>query len=149
MYQPKTKPTRVPVSAYIGAIKSEEHRRDCRALVAMMKRVTGHPAKMWGPSIVGFGTYHYRYETGHEGTICEIGFSSRGSEIVVYLLPDYSKGKLRLLLKKLGTYRTGKSCLYFKRMSEVDPKVLEQLIRHSVKFARVHSVGHKKKEGAK
>lgn len=136
MYQPKTKPTKVAVSTYIGAIKSEERRKDCRALVAMMKRITGKSAKMWGPSIVGFGRFHYKYATGHEGDICEVGFSSRGSEIVVYLYPDYNKPETKKLLSKLGRHRHGKSCLYFRRLSDLDTGVFEQLVKRSVKIVR-------------
>lgn len=77
MYEAKTKPTKMPVSAYLVTIKDDERRRDCRTLSAMMKRVTGHTPKMWGPSIVGFGSVHYEYASGHEGDTCEVGFSSR------------------------------------------------------------------------
>ncbi len=136
MYEAKTKATKVPVSKYISAIPNEERRRDCRALIAMMKRVTGKTPKMWGPSIVGFGSFHYRYATGHEGDICEVGFSSRGAEIVVYLFPDYEKPETKKLLSKLGRHRHGKSCLCFRRLSDVDTAILERLVKRSVAIVR-------------
>jgi hypothetical protein len=126
MAELKTKPTGVSVKAYLDAIEDETRRKDCRAIAALMKRVTGCTPKMWGPSIVGFGSYHYEYASGHSGDMCLTGFSSRGREIVVYLMAaDERAGKL---FAALGKHRRGKSCLYFKRLAEVDLPVLEQLV---------------------
>ncbi len=126
MAELKTKPTGVSVKAYLDAIEDEARRKDCRAIAALMKRVTGCSPKMWGPSIVGFGSYHYEYASGHSGDMCLTGFSSRGREIVVYLMAaDERAGRL---FAALGKHRRGKSCLYFKRLADVDLPVLEQLV---------------------
>jgi len=98
--------------------------------VAMMLRLTGQGPKMWGTSIVGFGTYHYRYASGHEGDSCITGFSSRKGDISVYNVGNF-EGKEGLLVK-LGTYKAGKSCLYIRRLSDVDTFVLERLLAHSI-----------------
>lgn len=126
----KTKPTGVSVASYLDGIDSEERRRDCDQLVTMMRRVTGCEPRMWGPSIVGFDSYHYRYASGHEGNMCVTGFSSRKPDISVYLLAGF--GGRDALLASLGRHRMGKSCLYIRRLSDVDLDVLEQLVTGSV-----------------
>jgi hypothetical protein len=136
MYEAKTKPTKMPVSAYLKAITDDERRRDCRTLSAMMKRITGHSPKMWGPSIVGFGKVHYEYASGHEGDMCEVGFSSRKGELSVYLLGGYIDPTTKKLLARLGKHRTGKACLYIKRLSDVQKDILEQLVARSVGYIR-------------
>jgi hypothetical protein len=122
----KTKPTAVSVKAYLDAIEDETRRKDCKAIAAIMKRVTGRAPKMWGPSIVGFGSYHYEYASGHSGDMCLAGFASRGREIVVYLLVGDEVSEK--LFSTLGKHRRGKSCLYFKSLADVQVPVLEQLI---------------------
>lgn len=122
----KTKPTGVSVKAYLDAIEDETRRKDCKVIAALLKRVTGCAPKMWGPSIVGFGSYHYEYASGHSGDMCLAGFSSRGREIVVYLLATPEGAEK--LFPALGKHRRGKSCLYFKRLADVDLSVLEQLV---------------------
>lgn len=126
----KTKPNRASVASYFDGIDSEERRRDCDQLVAMMQRVTGCEPIMWGPSIVGFDRYHYRYASGHEGNMCVTGFSSRKPDISVYLLADFDGRDA--LLARLGRHRMGKSCLYIRRLSDIDLEVLEQLVAGSV-----------------
>ena len=129
MAELKTKPTGRSVKAYLDAIEDEARRKDCRAIAALMRRVTGCAPKMWGPSIVGFGSYHYEYASGHSGDMCLAGFSSRGREIVVYLLAaDEDAEKL---FAALGKHRRGKSCLYFKRLADVRLPVLERLVTRS------------------
>ena len=129
MAELKTKPTGVSVKAYLDAIEDESRRKDCKAIAALMKRVTGCAPKMWGPSIVGFGSYHYEYASGHSGDMCLAGFSSRGREIVVYLLVgDEISEKL---FSSLGKHRRGKSCLYFKSLADVQLPVLEELVARS------------------
>jgi len=126
MAELKTKPTGVSVKSYLDAIEDETRRKDCKAIVALMKRVTGCAPKMWGPSIVGFGSYHYEYASGHSGDMCLAGFSSRGREIVVYLMVgDEEAGKL---FSALGKHRRGKACLYFRRLADVQLPVLEKLV---------------------
>ena len=130
MANAKTKPTTASVKAFLDGIEDDERRKDCKTLVAMMKRVTGNPPKMWGPSIVGFGTYHYKYASGHEGDCCLVGFASRASAISVYLYPG-EKGAAALF-NALEPHKFGKACLYLKRLADVQVPVLEQLVALSV-----------------
>ena len=134
MAETKTKPTGASVDAYLASRASPEQLADCQAIMAMCKRVTRQPPKMWGPSIVGHGSYSYRYESGHSGDACLAGFAVRGRELVVYLMAD-SPEQVKLLAK-LGKHRMTKSCLYFKRLGDLDVKVLEALIAGSVAEAK-------------
>lgn len=130
MGKTKTRPTDASIDAYLASRASPEQRTDCKAIMAMCKRVTKQPPKMWGPSIVGYGSYTYRYESGHSGDACLTGFAVRGKELVIYLCaenPEQIK-----LLAQLGKHKMGKSCLYFKRLADLDAKVLEALIDGSV-----------------
>ena len=126
----KTKPTKVSVARHIAAIANEEQRRDAKALLALMRRVTKQEPRMWGPSIVGFGSYHYKYASGHEGDSALAGFAARGSELVIYIAPGF-EGR-DALLAKLGKHRTGKVCVYIKRLANVDLTVLETLVAGSI-----------------
>ena len=130
MSVPKTKPTKVRAESHIAAIANEEQRKDAQTLVALMRRVTKQEPRMWGPSIVGFGSYHYKYASGHEGDSALAGFAARGRELVVYIAPGF-EGR-DVLLAKLGKHRTGKVCVYIRRLANVDLKVLETLIARSV-----------------
>ena len=130
MAELKTKETGASVDEYLAAIEDPRHRDDCAAISALMKKVMKCEPKMWGPSIVGFDSYHYRYESGHEGDACLIGFSSRKPEIVVYIADGFESREK--LLQQLGKHRTGKVCLYIKRLSDIDVAVLEKLIKASV-----------------
>ena len=134
MAENKTKPTRAGVTAFLDSVEDRQKRADCRKVAAMMRRATGKRAKMWGASIVGFGTYHYQYDSGREGDFMLTGFSPRKQALTVYVMPGFSK--YGSLMKKLGKYKTGKSCLYIKRLADVDERVLEQLIGKSVKDMR-------------
>jgi hypothetical protein len=126
----KTKPTKVSPERHIAAIANEEQRNDARSLAALMRRVTKHEPRMWGPSIVGFGSYHYKYASGHEGDSALAAFAARGRELVVYIAPDF-EGR-DALLGKLGAHKTGKVCVYIKRLADVDLKVLEALVARSI-----------------
>jgi hypothetical protein len=128
--KPKTKPTEISAKSHIAAIANEEQRNDAQALVALMRRVTTHEPRMWGPSIVGFGSYHYKYASGHEGDSALAGFAVRGSELVVYIAAGF-EGR-DVLLAKLGKHRTGKVCVYIRRLANVDLKVLETLVARSI-----------------
>ena len=130
MAETKTRPTDASVDAYLASRASPEQLADCRALMALCGRVTKQPPRMWGPSIVGFGSYAYRYESGRTGDACLTGFAVRGKELVVYL--DTQSGEQIELLARLGRHRTGKVCLYFKRLADLDAEVLEALIPGSV-----------------
>jgi hypothetical protein len=130
----KTKHTGASVEDYIAARGNEQQRTDCHALMALLETITRQPAKMWGPSIVGHGSYRYTYESGHTGEAPLVGFAIRGRELVVYLSAD-DAGQ-RTLLSKLGKHKMGKSCLYFKRLADLDPSVLEQLVVGSIAAVR-------------
>ena len=134
MAENKTKPTSASVDDYIASIADEARRADSRYLVEMMSRVTGEPPRMWGASIVGFGTYHYRYDSGREGDFFLTGFSSRKADLSLYVMAGFAS--FPALMAKLGRHRTGKSCLYVRRLADVDLEVLEELVRRSVKETR-------------
>jgi hypothetical protein len=118
---------------FIAKVKSEAKRKDSHELIAMMQDITGEPPKMWGPSIVGFGTRHYQYASGREGVICLAGFSPRSGALVVYLGPGIDNEKL---MAKLGKHKHGKGCLYINKLDDVDRKVLRQLIEYSTTALR-------------
>ena len=130
MAENKTKATGASVKGYIASRANDDQRADCKALMAIYKRVTRQPAKMWGPSIVGYSAYRYTYESGHSGETCLVGFAVRGKDLVVYLNAEGPGQAERLA--KLGRHKMGKSCLYFKRLADVDEEVLEALIAASV-----------------
>lgn len=126
----KTKPTRVSVKSHIAAIANDEQRNDAQTLVALMREVTKQEPRMWGPSIVGFGSYHYKYPSGHEGDSALAAFAMRGRELVVYTEAAF-EGR-DALLAKLGKHKTGKVCVYIRRLAEVDLKVLKTLVTRSI-----------------
>src|SRR5512134_276304 len=134
MAETKTKPTGASVDAYLASRASPGQLADCKALMAMCKRVTKQQPTMWGPSIVGYGSYTYRYESGHSGDAFLTGFAVRGRELVVYVMAR-NPGQVALLAR-LGRYRMGTSCLYFKRLADLDVTVLEALIAGSVADVR-------------
>jgi hypothetical protein len=130
MAENKTKPTGASVEDYIASRANEEQRADCKALMSIFKRITKQQPKMWGPSIVGYGSYRYTYESGRTGEMCLAGFAIRGRKLVVYICPEGTEEKA--LLSKLGKHKMGKSCLYFKRLADLDKTILEQLVASSV-----------------
>ncbi len=132
----KTRPTGASVTAFMAAISDRAMRADAKKVAAMMRRATGKRARMWGPSIVGFGSYHYRYASGREGDFMITGFSPRKQALTIYIMPGCSL--FDTLMSKLGKYRTGKSCLYIRRLADVDETVLEQIIEGSVAHMRAH-----------
>lgn len=125
MAENKTKATAVSVDAFIEAVPDPTRRADAKALRAMIERISGYPATMWGPTIIGFGTYHYKYESGREGDACRIGFSPRKAELVFYFPGTVAEQQDRLA--KLGKFKTGKGCLYVKKLADVDMHVVEAL----------------------
>jgi hypothetical protein len=130
----KTKPTGAGVEEYLASRGDERQRADCRLLIALLERITGAPPTMWGPSIVGFGHYVYTYESGRSGEMPVVGFAIRGREIVLYLTADSDDQRARLA--GLGPHRMGKSCLYVKRLTDLDLGILEQLVVGSVAEVR-------------
>ena len=130
MAETKTKPTGASIDAYLASRASPEQLADCKAIMAMCKRVTKQAPKMWGPSIVGYGSYTYKYESGHSGDACLVGFAVRGKELVIYLAVE--SPKQAALLAKLGKHKMGKSCLYFKQLADLDRSALEKLVAGSI-----------------
>lgn len=130
----KTKPTNISVASFVNGLTEPAKRSDAKVLIGLMKRVTGEKPKMWGPSIIGFGTNHYRYESGREGDTVLVGFSPRKPATVLYGVTGSKSAEA--LLAKLGKHTTGKGCLYIKKLSDVDEKVLEELIVKSVAAKR-------------
>lgn len=130
MAETKTKPTQVNVDDFIAAVEKPVRRADAEVVRDMMERVTGEPATMWGPTIIGFGTYHYRYASGHEGDMCRVGFSPRSANLVLYVggFPEFEA-----LLGKLGKYKRSKACLYLNKLADVDLGVLEEIARRTFK----------------
>ncbi len=129
-----TKPTKQSVSAFIKAVENDTRRRDANAVLAMMKKITGEKAKMWGPSIIGFGEYHYKYESGREGDMLNVGFSPRKANMVLYVLGSLNKNDP--LFAKLGKFKRGSACLYVNKLEDVDLKVLEKVIAKSYKTTK-------------
>jgi len=134
MAENKTKPTEVSVAAFIEAIADEAKRADAKALAKLMQSVTGEKPKMWGPSIIGFGSQHYKYDSGREGDMPIAGFSPRKAATVLYIGTEFTDAEA--LLAKLGKHTTGKGCLYIKKLADVDQTVLAELIVKSVAAKR-------------
>jgi hypothetical protein len=130
----KTKPTKLSVAAFIDGLTDQTRRADAKALVKLMQSATGEKPKMWGPAIIGFGSYHYKYDSGREGDMPIAGFSPRKAATVLYITTGFSDAEA--LLAKLGKHTSGKACLYIKKLADVDQKVLDALIGKSVAAMR-------------
>ena len=134
MAKSKTRPTAVSVGSFISAVENETRRQDAKTLVKLCEKATGWKAKMWGPTIVGFGTYHYTYKTGHSGSSCVVGFSPRKANLVFYVFGFPRKEEL---LQKLGKHKGGlEQCLYINKLVDVDIAVLEEILRAGVVAAQ-------------
>ncbi len=134
MAELKTKKNDASVEGFLTGVENERRREDSFVVLEMMKRITGEEPTMWGSSIVGFGSYHYRYASGREGNWPRIGFSPRKQSLTLYIMPGFSI--YDDLLSRLGKHRTGKSCLYVNKLADVDTDVLEELIRGSLDAMR-------------
>jgi hypothetical protein len=132
MYELKTKETDSSVIEFIENVDSVKKREDAYQLLDMFTETTGFEAKMWGPSIIGFGSYHYKYATGHEGDAPLVGFSPRKAKISLYFAPG--EPRREELLRMFGKHTTGKACVYINKVADIDSDVLKELIRQSVKF---------------
>ncbi|MEZ5239162.1 MAG: DUF1801 domain-containing protein [Microthrixaceae bacterium] len=130
MAENKTQVTDVDPREFIAAVENETRRNDAGTLLEMMKRVTGCTPRMWGPSIVGFGRYRYRYDSGREGELMLTGFSPRKANLVIYVMPGYTERSEQLA--RLGKHRLGKSCLYINKLADVDLAVLEEIVADGV-----------------
>ncbi len=133
----KTLPTDASVLSFLAEIEDDEKRKDSEVLIAMMQKVSGKPAVMWGPSIIGFGSYHYTYESGREGDMPEIGFSPRKANLTIYVYQGFDD--FGELLGKLGKHSTSVACLYIKRLSDVDIDVLQKIIARSYEMFKIKS----------
>jgi hypothetical protein len=120
------------VMTFIANIKDEKKRDDCNKLIELMQNITGETPAMWGSTIIGFGSYHYRYESGREGDAIRVGLSPRAQNISIYIMPGFSEFEEQLT--KLGKHKVGKSCLYIKRLSDIDQTVLHEIIRRSIEI---------------
>lgn len=134
MAELKTKPTDNSVRDFIAAIEDEDRRRDCQAVLEIMQEATGERSRIWGSGMVGFGGYHYKYASGREGDWFLTGFAPRKNDLTLYIMPGFDR--FEALMKKLGKHKTGKSCLYIKRLSDIDPAVLKELVADSVAYMR-------------
>lgn len=130
MSQNKTQATKTSVESYLQSIKDDNRRRDCERLLVLFEQLSGEKATMWGPGIVGFGQYHYRYDSGREGDFMRLGFAARSAYISVYIMPGLAP--FEELLKKLGPHKKGKSCLNLKRLADIDETVLQQIVSDSL-----------------
>jgi len=130
----KTKATKQSPTAFINSIEDTQQRADAKKVAAMMRKATGARATMWGSSMVGFGHYHYKYASGKDGDFMLTGFAPRKQALTIYIMTGFDGFKS--LMEKLGKYKTGKSCLYIKRLTDIDAKILERLIVDSVKVMR-------------
>jgi hypothetical protein len=137
MAEMKTKPTDHSVEEFLNEVADEERRADCFQVAKIMEEITGEKPKMWGPSIVGFGSYHYKYASGREGDWPVTGFSPRKKDLTLYLMMGFQKH--RELMEKLGRHSAAKSCLYFKRLSVFHVPTLKKLIKESVKELRAYT----------
>lgn len=122
----KTTANEASVEGFLDSVKDDQKREDSYKILEMMKRLSGYEPKMWGSSIIGFGEYHYKYESGREGDMCRIGFSPRAQNLSLYFMPGYQD--FSEYLSRLGKHKLGKSCLYIKRLSDIDETVLEEMI---------------------
>ena len=130
----KTQQNDADVEGFLAAVENDRRREDSFTVLELMKRITGEKPKMWGTSIIGFGSYHYRYASGREGEWPRIGFSPRKQSLTIYVMPGFAS--YDDLLARLGKHRTGKSCLYVNKLADVDMDVLEELIRGSLDTMR-------------
>lgn len=141
----KTKPTTQSVAQFLNAIPDAQRRADCLAVAKLMEEITGSKPQMWGPSIVGFGSYHYKYASGHEGDWPMTGFSPRKQDLTLYIMMGFEK--YDALMKALGKYHTGKSCLYIKRLSDIHVPTLKKLIKTSLKDLAAYTKAQKAAAG--
>jgi uncharacterized protein DUF1801 len=144
MAELKTKQTKASVKEFLNKISDKQRRDDCFAIAKMMEEATGAKPKMWGPSIVGFGSYHYKYESGREGDWMVTGFSPRKNDLTLYLMMGFEKH--RELMEQLGKHKKSKSCLYIKRLDDVHVPTLKKLIKESVKQLRKYQKSQSKSE---
>ncbi len=135
-YQAKTTETESSVADFIKKIPDEWRQKDALTIIDIMQKQSGHPPKMWGPAIIGFGTYHYKYESGHEGNAPMIGFSPRKAEFALYLSSAFEKREE--LLKQFGKHKTAKACIYIKKIEDINVDVLKKMVAASLKYSKAN-----------
>lgn len=133
MAELKTKQNELSVDDFLKKTTDENVRKDCYAIIKLMQKITGMPPKMWGTAIIGFGKYHYKYESGREGDMCMIGFSPRKQNITLYVKAAAGEDDL---FEKLGKHKTGKGCLYIKKLEDIDLKILEKIIKGTIEYLK-------------
>jgi len=134
MAEPKTKKNDASVTAFLNKVKNKQRRDDCFEVLELMKEITMEEPKMWGPSIIGFGSYHFIYASGREGDWMVTGFSPRAKSLTLYIMAGFDR--YEELMEKLGKFKTGKSCLYLSKLEDVDKSVLKKLIKASVQHMK-------------
>jgi hypothetical protein len=134
MAELKTKPNKASVDKFLNSVKDERKRKDCFKVLELMKKITKEEPVMWGPSIVGFGSYHYKYESGREGDFFLTGFSPRKQSLTLYIMAGFKR--YSEIMKKLGKHKTGSSCLYNNKLEDIDMKILKELITESIKYMK-------------
>ncbi|MFI5156230.1 MAG: DUF1801 domain-containing protein [Chitinophagales bacterium] len=132
MAEIKTKPTKSSVASYLNAVSDAQRKQDAKQMDAWMEEISGEKARLWGPSIIGYGSYHYKYDSGHEGDMPRLAFSPRKNALVLYLM--LGAEPVAKLLKKLGKYKSGKGCLYLRSLEDVDTEVLRTMISTTLKY---------------
>jgi hypothetical protein len=140
MYELKTKPNEKKVTSFLKKVPDIKKRQDCFTVLKLMEDVTKQKPKMWGDSIIGFGHYHYRYASGHEGDMFLTGFSPRKQYLTLYIMSGFRA--FDTLTKKLGKFKTGKSCLYIKKLEDIDLDILKKLIRQSIEHVAQHKIDY-------
>ncbi len=126
----KTQPTSTSVAEFIGSLKDERRQAECNQLIDLMREESGQEPVLWGPAIIGFGQYHYRYDSGREGDFMRVGFSPRKQNLSIYIIPGFEP--YQAVLERLGKHKVGKSCLYIKRLDDLDISALRELVRQSL-----------------
>ncbi|MEM8615838.1 MAG: DUF1801 domain-containing protein [Pseudomonadota bacterium] len=134
----KTVPTRQAPDTFLKSVEPERRREDAQVLLDLFTRVTGLEPRMWGPSMIGYGRYEYKYDTGREGEYFMTGFSPRKASLSIYIMPGYRYGKMGEKLALLGKYKLGKSCLYINKLDDIDLSILEEIIRDGLDYMRVN-----------
>lgn len=139
-YKAKTIENNNSVEDFIKTLTGEQRQKDALAIVQIMKEQSGFPAKMWGPAIIGFGSYHYVYESGHQGDAPMLGFSPRKTEFALYF--GFEPGKKEEFLKHLGKHKASKACIYIKTLADVDVEILKKMSAHTVAFVKANYPGN-------
>ena len=128
----KTKVNDGDVKKFINSVENEKRKKDALLILTLMQEITGLEAKMWGTSMVGFGEYHYKYDSGREGDMFMVGFSPRKQNLAIYIMPGF--GRFETLMNKLGKYKTGKSCLYLNKLEDIEMNILKELVKESFQY---------------